>query len=74
MGGLKNLMSLVKREDIAVGRVTGLRAQTLEFEQEKQGGSSWLFLVILSDPLSSAGIWFIVMTDRPTKMHTVHIR
>lgn len=29
-------MSWVKREDTAVERVTGLRAQTLEFEQEKE--------------------------------------
>lgn len=36
-------MSWVKREDTAVERVTGLRAQTLGFEQEKEGAASWLF-------------------------------
>lgn len=44
-------MSWVKREDTAVERVTGLRAQTLGFEQEEEGGSPWLFSVTLSDLL-----------------------
>lgn len=44
-------MSRVKREDTAVERLTGLRAQTLEFEQEKEGVSSWLLSVTLSDLL-----------------------
>lgn len=37
-------MSWVKREDRVVKRVTGLRAQTLGFEQEKEGVSELVFL------------------------------
>lgn len=62
---------MVKREDTAVERVTGLRAQT-GFQQEKEGASSWLFSV--SDLLLSTAIWCIGVADRTTKSHTVHKR
>lgn len=48
-------MFWVKREDTAVDQVTGLRAQTLEFEREKEGSSSWLFSVTLKDLLYCIG-------------------
>lgn len=64
-------MSWVKKEDTAVERVNGLRAQTSGFEQEKEGASSWLYSVTLSDLLQSTGTRYIGIANRPTKSHKI---